>query len=51
MVNCLIFAIPYFQLPKNDVYEAEKWMMLVIVDKNIFKIMTLPNDLVTVYKF
>ena len=29
----------------------KKWMMLEIVDKNVFKIMTLPNNLVLICNF
>ena len=43
-----------FSTIKYDVYKTQKRMKLVIVDKNIFKIMTLPNnfcDLVLISSF
>ena len=40
---------------KNDVYKTfcsiKKWMVLEIVDKNVFEIMTLPNNLVFISRF
>ena len=46
MVNYLIFAVWNFQLSKKwclqNFYTILKCMMLVIVDKNVFKVMTLP---------
>ena len=53
ILNCLVFAISYFQLCKNDVYKTfyliKKWMMLVIIYKNVF--MTLPDNLVLICRF
>ena len=58
MVNCLIFSICYFQVCKKIMFlclqkfcSIRKWMMLKIVDKNVFKIMTLSNNLVLFCRF
>ena len=48
MVNCLIFADCYFQLCRKSLqnfHPIKKCMMLVIIDKNIFKAIALPNNL------
>ena len=49
MVNCLVLAICHFRLCRKwcfqKFYSIKKWM-LEIFDKNLFKIMTLPNNLV-----
>ena len=52
MVNCLVFAICYFRSPEKwclqNFCSTKKWMMLVIVDGNVFKVLTLPNNLVII---
>ena len=52
MVNCLVFAICYFRPPEKwclqNFCSTKKWMMLVIVDGNVFKVLTLPNNLVII---
>ena len=35
----------------NFVYLIKKFMMLGIVDKNVFKVMTFPNNLILIYRF
>ena len=49
MVNCLIFTICYFWFCKKSCFKKDfcpiqKWMTLAVVNKNIFKVMTLPNN-------
>ena len=55
MVNCLVFAICYFRLFKNwclqKVYSFNKWELMEIIDKNVFKIITLSNSLVLFCRF
>ena len=54
MVNCVIFAICYFQLHKKSCLQnfclIKKWMMLEIVKKNVFRFMILPNNMVLICK-
>ena len=55
LVNHLVIAICHLQLCKKwclqNLYTIKKWMMLEIIDKNSFKIMTLPNNLVHFCRF
>ena len=56
MVNCLVFSICCFRLCKKMMFtklslNKKKWMMLEIVDKNVFKIMALPNNFVLICSF
>ena len=52
MVNCLVFAICYFRTPEKwclqNFCSRKKWMMLAIVDGNVFKVLTLSNNLVII---
>ena len=52
MVNCLVFAICYFRLHRKWCLQnfclIKKRIVLEIVDKNAFDIMTLPNNLVLI---
>ena len=53
MVNCLLFAICYFRPPEKwwwlqNFCSIKKWMMLAIVDGNVFKVLTLSNNLVII---
>ena len=54
IVNCLVLAICHFKLRKKwclqNFYSIKKWMMLEIVDKNASKIMTLPSNLVLIWR-
>ena len=55
MINSLVFSNCYFRLCKNWYLQnfclIKKWMMLEIVDESIFRIITLPNNLVLICKF
>ena len=48
MVNCLVFAVCYFWLCKKMMLTKP---LLAIVDKIVFKVMTLPNNLVLICRF
>ena len=52
MANCLVVAISCFRLQKvpylQNFYSVKKWILLEIVDKNVLKLMTLPNNLLFV---
>ena len=53
--NCLVFSICYFWLCKNWYLQnfclIKKWIMLEIVDKSVFKIMSLPHSSVFIFSF
>ena len=55
MVNCLVFAIlsffSYIKKLLQNFCLIKKWMMLDIIDKNVFKVMTLSDNLVDICKF
>ena len=52
MVICLVFAICYFRPPEKwclrNFCSTKKWMMLAIVNGNVFKVLTLPNNLIII---
>ena len=51
----IVVSICYFRLGKKrclkNFCSIKKWVMVVIVDKNVFKIMTLLNNLVLIWRF
>ena len=54
MVNCLILSICYFHLHQKCLQKfclIEKLIVVEITDQNVFKIMTLSNNLVLVSRF
>ena len=52
MVICLVFAFCYFRPPEKWCLQnfcwTKKWMMLVIVNGNVFQVLTLPNNLIII---
>ena len=53
--DCLVFSIRYFRVRKRwclqNVCLIKEWMMVEIVDKNVFEIMALSNNLLFICKF